>query len=329
MEYRVYSENRPDRFRPKAEQYSSYQRDGFLVVPQLVGRDEVEDMRNHAMSIFRGTVEVPGLDPPPPNATDAELIERFSRVHMLHRADRLSEVYMLHPRVLDVVEALIGPDVLALQTMLFFNPPGKGGQGYHQDSYYIKTYPDTLVGAWISLDVADEETGCLWVAPGSNVEPIYPSPDPDIGWVHADGALDGVSPVENVSHLDDGLNTLSSVVRTYDIVPVPTEPGDVVFFQGHLLHRSWGNTSKDRWRRAFVSHYCNARSWVPWNFGHEFHGDCGNHEHILARGTTHLPFAQPAFGTRCAATDPPVVKRAPSMKPKSAQPMPPPRLPRS
>ena len=59
-----------------------------------------------------------------------------------------------------MTEALIGPDVYALQSMLFLNPPGKGGQGWHQDSCYIKTHPDTLIGAWIALEEVDEENGC-------------------------------------------------------------------------------------------------------------------------------------------------------------------------
>ena len=36
---------------------------------------------------------------------------------------------MLHPRVLDVIQALVGPDVLAMQSMLFLKPPGGSGQG--------------------------------------------------------------------------------------------------------------------------------------------------------------------------------------------------------
>lgn len=42
----------------------------------------------------------------------------------------------MHPRVLDVLEAIIGPDVLALQSMFFLKWPGPRGQGYHQDAYY-------------------------------------------------------------------------------------------------------------------------------------------------------------------------------------------------
>ena len=86
----------------------------------------------------------------------------------------MSERFLLHARILDVLEALIGPDVLALQTMLFFNAPGMGGQGWHQDAYYITTYPDTLIGTWLALERADEENGCVWIAPGSQCEPIEP-----------------------------------------------------------------------------------------------------------------------------------------------------------
>jgi phytanoyl-CoA hydroxylase len=86
------------------------------------------------------------LEAPPDHLSPEEKAQYFLRVHMLHRKLELHERYLLHPGVLDVLEALIGPDVLALQTMLFLKPPGKPGQGWHQDSYYIPTHPDTLCG---------------------------------------------------------------------------------------------------------------------------------------------------------------------------------------
>ena len=54
------------------------------------------------------------------------------RLHMLHRVDPTMESAILHPRVLDGLEALVGPDVSCLQSMAFFNPSGHGGQGWHQ-----------------------------------------------------------------------------------------------------------------------------------------------------------------------------------------------------
>lgn len=81
------------------------------------------------MAMLNGQIDVPGQEPPAPGATEAELVQRFTRVHQLHRWDATCECFLLHPRILDVLEVLIGPDVLALQTMQFFNAPGMGGQG--------------------------------------------------------------------------------------------------------------------------------------------------------------------------------------------------------
>ncbi len=303
MSYRAKAIDRPDRYRVKVDEYIFYRRNGYLIVRNLVPQAFVQELLEFATDVLYGRLLLPGMEPPPPNATEEQLWARFSRIHMLHRVHELPERGMLYPRLLDVLEALIGPDVLALQTMLFLNPPGKGGQGWHQDSYYITTYPDTLIGAWLALDRADEENGCLWVVPGSHCEPIYPPPNLR-GIIHADGAFDDLETVENVSHLDDTVNTLSRVVAKYPpAVPVVLEPGDVVFFDGHLLHRSYPNRTQDRFRRAFVGHYCNARSWVPWNHGIPYEGDSANYCHILARGRTHLPYAKPRFSTPCAALD--------------------------
>lgn len=36
------------------------------------------------------------------------------------------------------------------------------------------------------------------------------------------------------------------------------DPGDVLFFNGNLIHGSYRNKSKDRFRRAFICHYANS-----------------------------------------------------------------------
>lgn len=191
----------------------------------------------------------------------------------------------------------MGPDVLALQTMLFRKGPGSNGQGFHQDSYYIPTFPDTLIGAWIAIDPADTENGCLWMCRGSQNEPIYP---PESGYGYGDTQLEDITSVRGVGgHAnddDDAENTLKPIAKRYPEEPAVVQPGDVVFFAGHVFHRSLSNKTVDRTRRALVNHYCNARSFTTWGGGNE--------AHILARGNTHLPFAQPKFGTPCAALDP-------------------------
>ncbi|MGH2821634.1 MAG: phytanoyl-CoA dioxygenase family protein [Thermoleophilaceae bacterium] len=262
------------------DEYVRFRAEGFLIVRGLIDQADVEEVLDHMAS-------EDGLG---------------NRVHFLHRYLEIHERFLLHPRLLDVVEGLIGPDVLALQTMLFVKPPGSAGQGYHQDSFHIITEPDTLIGAWVALDRADTENGCLWLTPGSQNEPVYPDADEDAGH-GGDTRLAGIFSVEGADDPDESRNGLTPVAAKYAGRERPAEldPGDVVFFGGHVLHRSHANRSADRLRRSFVSHYCNARSLVPWDDDPLEEGEIGNERHILARGSTHLPYAQPLFGTPCAA----------------------------
>lgn len=307
------------------DQFTRFRRDGFVVIPGLVPADDIAELRAHTEDLMEGrlpqqspdTPEKQRLPLPPAHLSPLEKAQHVARIHMLHRILPLHERYLLHPRVLDVLETLIGPDILALQTMLFLKPPGSDGQGWHQDTYYIPTHPDTLCGAWIAIDEVDEFNGAMWMAQGSNVEPVYP-PLVDKVW-YGDRHLPNVPSVDGVSCTDDSINGLSSVANRYSQVLVAAKPGDVVFFGGHILHRSKRNVTTDRFRRSFVSHYCNARSFTQW--GAEAEGSDApsaklnpdtlqsNGSHILARGDTHLPYAQPRFGTPCAALIDPAVRR--------------------
>jgi phytanoyl-CoA hydroxylase len=292
------------RYVVSVEEYVRFHEQGFLIVRGLLSGDEVEELREHGYDLMygRGAVaQVPGLEPPPPGMSVEEIERRYLRIHMLHRHLEIEERYLLHPRILDVLEALIGPDVMAMQTMYFIKAPGGAGQGYHQDSYYIPTYPDTLCGAWIAVDRADEENGCLWITTGSQHEPIYPTED-RVRQNHAN--LGDLTVVEHVSDMDTSRNTLSRIAAKYPgrEVPAIVEPGDVIFFGGHILHRSHSNRSKNRFRRALVCHYANARSFTMW--GSPDRRSPSNHLQILARGWTHLPFGLPRFGTPCAANQP-------------------------
>ncbi len=290
-----------ERYRVSVAEYVTFHQQGFLLVKGLVPPEDVQELVQHTDDLIHGRLDVPGLEPPPPDATPEEIERRYLRIHMLHRVLEVHERFLLHPRVVDVLEALIGPDVMAMQSMLFLKFPGGEGQGYHQDSYYIPTVPDTLCGAWLAVDRADEENGCMWFTPGTQHEPIYPTVGRER--VNHGESLGDLPLVENVSNTDEQVNTLSRVAAKYPgkEVPAIADPGDVVFFAGHILHRSHRNRSTNRFRRSFVGHYANARSFTMWGYGEGKAGEPTNHLHILARGWTHLPFGQPRFGTACAA----------------------------
>lgn len=319
-----------DRRSVTAAEYTAFRRDGYLVVRGLVPPEDVAELDQHTRDLMQGKLPeqqaMAEIDPrgksgthvlrgendtlrelfrPPEHFTPEQKAQHFLRLHMLHRQVGLHERYLLHPRVLDVLEVLIGPDVLAMQSMLFLKPPGKVGQGWHQDSYYIPTHPDTLCGAWLAVDDADEYNGALWMAKGSGDGPVYPpcpnATDKIPGYGFGDRLIEDLTHVQGASEPRDEHNSLTSVAANYDQLLVPVKKGDVVFFNGHILHRSKDNITTDRFRRAFVGHYCNARSFTQWGGG--------NKDHILARGDTHLPFTKPKFGTPCAALLPDEVRK--------------------
>jgi phytanoyl-CoA hydroxylase len=264
------------------EQYAHYRREGYLIVRGVLDPGEVGELLAHTDDLV---------------AKRADLL----RIHMLHRRLEIQERYMLHPRVVDVAAGLVGPDVLALQTMLFVKGPGSPGQGYHQDSFHIITQPDTLIGAWVALDRADTENGCVWITAGSHAEPVYPDVDETAGH-GGDTHLAGIAAIAGADDPDESRNGLTPIAAKYPgrEVPAVLEPGDAVFFHGHALHRSHANHSATRTRRAFVAHYCNARSFVPWDDDPLEDGEMANDRHILARGETHLPYARPRFTSRLA-----------------------------
>ncbi|CAN0480469.1 unnamed protein product, partial [Phaeothamnion confervicola] len=68
------------------------------------------------------------------------------------------------PRLVDLVESIIGPGVTVYFSQVFFKPPGGGGpKVVHQDNYYFGPGdPEGIVTAWVAMDDATVENGCQY-----------------------------------------------------------------------------------------------------------------------------------------------------------------------
>lgn len=124
--------------------------------------------------------------------------------------------------------------------MLYFKPAGARGQALHQDNYYLRAQPGTCLAAWMALDDCDEENGCLHVLPGSHTWPLLCTQRADTTQSFTDVTVP----------LPPGVTTR----------PVPMRAGDVLFFNGALVHGSYPNRSRDRFRRALIGHYIEAQA---------------------------------------------------------------------
>ena len=129
-----------------AEDVALFHERGWLVVPNILSGEELEELRAHSRRLARQEVDLGGLgahhraatltkeEELPSSAPESELDpaasaseDRHFRYFQFHRHMPLHEKYLLHPRILDCLEALIGADILALQSQLFLKPPGQPG----------------------------------------------------------------------------------------------------------------------------------------------------------------------------------------------------------
>jgi len=158
----------------------------------------------------------------------------------MHRWDEVTLAWLLDPRLRDALTTLLGREPYAVQSMLYFKPAGARGQALHQDNFYLQVKPGTCMAAWLALDDCDEENGCMQVVPGSHALPVLCTTKADTTQSFTDVTV--------------------PVPDSLPVVPVFMQPGDVLFFHGSVIHGSYPNTSKDRFRRALIGHYIAAEA---------------------------------------------------------------------
>jgi phytanoyl-CoA hydroxylase len=179
-------------------------------------------------------------DDVPPDPASQDPLRRYPRLIHMHHWDEAALRWLLEPRLNQCLTSLLGNEPFAVQTMLYFKPPGARGQAPHQDNYYLRVQPGTCIAAWMALDPCDEANGCLEVVPGSHRWPLLCTVPADTTFSFIDIQV----PLPNGSDLPSML----------------MGPGDVLFFNGSLVHGSRPNTTPDRFRRTLIGHYMQAEA---------------------------------------------------------------------
>ena len=225
-----------------------YEENGYLVVPDALSPDELDELRAEALSICKGERgEVKGFEPGVPGESDEAVQRRYLCIHFPHKISAVMTKYLATPKMVEVLTEVVGPNVKCMQSMLFIKATGKPGQAWHQDEDFIPTRDRSLVGGWIAMDDATVENGCLWLIPGSH--------RPGVLW-----------PMErqNDNRFDCTDEATGFPYSDADAVPVEVKAGTIVFFNGYLLHRSFPNRAQAGFRRVLVNHYMSAESLLPW-----------------------------------------------------------------
>lgn len=229
-----------------------YLREGFIKVENVFTPAEVEELRQEIREICAGRRgNIDGVEPIGEDApADDDVAARYLGIHFPHKISDVMARYAKHEKLAAVLVETIGPNVKLMQSMVFMKHAGKPGRAWHQDEYYIPTRDRSLCGAWIALDKATHDNGCLYVIPGSHRPGIlWPTKAPDSSEFDASEACYGWPYDERA-----------------DAVCCEVDVGGVVFFNGYLLHASYRNRTQAGFRRSLVCHYMSAESLLPWDW---------------------------------------------------------------
>lgn len=145
------------------DEIAAYQRDGqvtphWSLPPSLLADMQSALARLLALYPDRRPDFIPLPHVPAAHASDAqlELAEAFFQ-------------FVGNPALLDLVAALIGPDIVMWASALFCKPAATGLEvPWHQDGQYWPIRPRATVTLWIALDDVDRGNGCMKVIPGSH-----------------------------------------------------------------------------------------------------------------------------------------------------------------
>lgn len=197
-----------------AEQVAQYRRDGFLFPVDCLTADEVRYFRGRLEAFEREQGDTFGKLP--------DLVR--SKSHLLFTwMDEL----VRHPRVLDAVESILGPDILIYHLTSWLKEPHEPSHvSWHQDGTYFGLEPAEQLTAWIALTDSTPEMGCIKILPGSHV--IGQKPHDDLA---TPGNL--LSRGQTIRHKLD-----------YDsYVMMPLKAGQISLHHTHIVHCSEPNRS--------------------------------------------------------------------------------------
>ena len=130
--------------------------------------------------------------------------------------------------LLDAVEDILGPNILAYASTLFIKEPRDPGfVSWHQDGKYMGLSENIGITAWVALSEANGESGCMSMIPGSHQKML----------AHKDtfGKDNILTRGQEVQNVDAG-----------KAVETPLRPGQASFHCPTVIHGSQPNRSEHR-----------------------------------------------------------------------------------
>lgn len=194
-----------------------YQQDGFCFPLEVMSRQQA--------GAYRAQLEVAEVE------IEARNMERRGQLNHMHVVLRFANEIVRNDRILDAVEALIGPDIMVWGSTFFIKEPNTAGfVSWHQDlRYWGLEDSDAMVSAWLALGPVNQANGCMRFIPGS----------------HHKGLAEHEDHFDAENFLYRGQRAQVEIDES-SAVQVELEPGQMSLHHGYLLHASAPNLSAQR-----------------------------------------------------------------------------------
>jgi hypothetical protein len=217
----------------RSELANTYARDGF-VVPDFRSPDGL--LREMRRSVGKLIEENPAVRP-------EHLVLRWGGRDRALPTHQAFLEYVKTPEILDLLEELLGPDIVCWGAHVFCKPASTGlAVPWHQDGQYWPIRPLASCTVWIALDDSTIANGCLRIVRGSHrMQTIYHHRLDE----RPDHALD--------QRIDE------AEFDTAEIVDVQLQAGEMSIHDVYAIHGSRPNTSSKR-RAGFAIRYMPATS---------------------------------------------------------------------
>ena len=224
------------------EDVARYQRDGYLVIPDVLSAREVDDLRRATEAQVersrQASAHTDVFDLEPGHSASQPRLRRIKSPH-LH--DPAYARMVRHPGIVAVLCKLWGPNVRFDQSKLNLKAAGFGSPvEWHQDWAFYPHTNDDLAAVGIMIDDFTPDNGSMLVIPGSHTGPIY------------DHNTNGVF-VGGIDPSTSGIDFSKAVMCT-------GRAGSITVHHARLLHGSSANISGQP-RRFLLHQYRAGDAW--------------------------------------------------------------------
>jgi ectoine hydroxylase-related dioxygenase (phytanoyl-CoA dioxygenase family) len=211
-----------------SDQVDAFDRDGWLVVEQLLDPSTVAELVAELDAIEAETAKFLRSQPDSRFVISESDAITFTP-HLVPRSDAARRLSRSQP-ITDLCHDLLGPDVRLYWDQLVYKHPEKPREfPWHQDNGYAFVEPQQYLTVWLALTDATTDNGCPWVAPGEHIHGTLTH-----RYVHPLG----------LSCLDEQPNA----------VPAPVSAGGAVVFSSLTPHRTGPNTTAST-RKTYILQY--------------------------------------------------------------------------